>query len=120
MPNTSIVAYEISRQWTTGSKQSSATAVVRVCVDCGDVFDLLEAIHLLFGELMEKKETVIRTSRNFTKYYSITHHVALAGLQHHGPTGIDAALQVLARPNVVEHQHAETRAHGQDVVLETS
>lgn len=46
-----------------------------------------------------------------------THHITLARLQHNGSRRIDAALQVLARPHIVEHQHAQSGADRQHILL---
>lgn len=51
LPNACIIADQIRRQWTAGGKQASSALVVAMRVNGRNVFDLLEAVHFLFGEL---------------------------------------------------------------------
>lgn len=49
-----------------------------------------------------------------------TYHISFAGLQYHSSRRVDAALQILSGPYVIEHQHSQARSDGQNVLLEAS
>lgn len=113
MPNASIVSNQIRWQRSAGGKQTRSTLVVAMRVNGRNVFDLLETVHLLFGELdrYQQRGWLVLDFCN-RENCANTYHISFAGLQHNRSRCIDAALQILSGAHIVEHQHAESGAHG--------
>ena len=85
LPQTDVVALQAALEWAACSKQAGSTGVVAVSVDGGEIFLVLEVVHVVVVPL----------------------HPASRCLQMNGSVGVHGGLQELASPQVPEEHQSD-------------